>query len=104
MKHKPLDDLELYELLVAAYPERFDANSEDDLWYEVMDFASEMFANFNERNELDNISDLLGRVVMLTNPMQSAISKHPVSISGDQVNMVSAVSRKVELTDIEVAA
>jgi len=75
MKHKPLDDLELYELLVAAYPERFDANSEDDLWYEVMDFASEMFANFNERNELDNISDLLGRVVMLTNPMQSAISK-----------------------------
>lgn len=36
---KPIDDLELYELIVAAYPDRFDENSDEDIWDEVMEFA-----------------------------------------------------------------
>ena len=65
---KPVDDLELYELIVAAYPEKFDADSEDCIWDEVMEWTEEQFG------DLDVLSQLLGKLVYLTSPMQSAIS------------------------------
>ncbi|GAA4652358.1 hypothetical protein GCM10023116_46420 [Kistimonas scapharcae] len=92
---KPIDDLELYELIVAAYPEKFDANSEDDIWDEVLEWAEEEFC------DIDALSRLLGRLLYLTSPMQSAISGEyvhclgKVDIKDGQANMVAAVSRRI---------
>lgn len=97
VKPKPADDLELYELIVAAYPEKFQ-DEDDDIWDDVMEFAEEQFG------DIDNLCDLLGRLVMLSSPMVSAINKEAfhclgkVSINDGSVNMISAISRKVSIT------
>jgi len=59
--NKPLNDLELYELIIAAYPDKFTEDADDDNWEDVMDFADQL-------SGIDEISDLLGRVTMLTHP------------------------------------
>lgn len=90
---KPLSDLELYELIVAAYPDRFNENSDDDIWDEVMAFAEDQFG------DVENLMELLGRVVMLTLPMKAALSgglRHclgTVEFNESGAFMVSAVSR-----------
>ena len=92
---KPIDDLELYELIVAAYPDRFDENSENCIWDEVMDFAEEQFG------DLDNLCELLGRVVLLTSPLGSVITGElahclgKVEIRDGQAHMTAAVQRRV---------
>ena len=92
---KPIDELELYELIVAAYPDKFDENSDDDIWDEVMEFAEEEFG------DLDNLCELLGRVVLLTSPLGSAISGElshclgKVTIQNGQAHMIAAVQRRV---------
>lgn len=95
-KPKPADDLELYELIVAAYPDKFQ-EGDDDIWDEVMEFAEEKFG------DLENLCDLLGRLVLLASPMVSAISNEvvhclgQVAIKDGQAQMISAISRKVAL-------
>jgi hypothetical protein len=64
MSHKPLDELEMYELLHAAYPELF-ADDDDNAFDAAQEFADKLIG-------WDAIADLLGRVAMLTTPMQSA--------------------------------
>lgn len=92
---KPLSDLELFEIIVAAYPEKFDENADDDCWDEVMDFAESM-------SGADEISDLLGRVAMLSMPMESAIKGElghalgKVTITNNQVHMRAAVKRPLQ--------
>lgn len=92
----PLDDLELYELMIVAYPEGFTEESGDDKWDAVMDFVEEEFGN------TEAVCDLLGRVVMLTQPMQSGLTgtlNHclgKVEIKENHVQMIAAVSRPVE--------
>jgi len=92
-KAKPVDDLELYEIIVAAYPEEFNAESEDDIWDQVMEFAEEKF-------DIEAISDFLGRLVYMTMPMASPFTgKHyhclgKVSITDGNANMESAISRE----------
>lgn len=102
-KAKPLDDLELYEVLVAAYPERF-AGREDkgeDIWNEVMEFGDEICAEMDQ----EALCDLLGRLVMLTMPMQAALSGKPrhalgtITIHDGQARMAAAVSRDVDLEE-----
>ena len=93
---KPVDDLELFELIVAAYPERFDENADGCIWDEVMDFAEEKFGGIEE------VSELLGRVTLLTNPMSSVITSEvshclgKVEISKGSVNMTACVRRAVK--------
>lgn len=100
-KFKPASDLELYELLVAAYPDKFNEDGPDDIWDDVMEFAEELVSC----GDVDALSELMGRVVMLASPMQGMIageSRHSLgamTIQGNQVLMTSAISRPVAVPD-----
>lgn len=90
----PLDDLEMFELLQAAYPERFPGD-DDDTWDAVQGFADEI-------SGWDDVADLLGRVVMLTMPMESGLTKRlshclgSLVVDGGNVHMVSVVRRDAD--------
>tara|TARA_R110000850_G_scaffold275207_1_gene414130 strand:- start:12518 stop:12904 length:387 start_codon:yes stop_codon:yes gene_type:complete len=92
---KSLTDLEIYETFVAAYPEKFGGKEEsDELFEEVLEFA-------NSLEGFEDISVLLGRIVMLTHPMKSGLTGRlwhcfgAVEIKGDQVSMTACVTREV---------
>lgn len=95
-KFSSLTDLELYELIKCAYPDRFPDLAEGDDWDSVMEFAEEF-------QGLEALCELLGRVVMLTMPMKTAISGQlsyclgEVNISDNQASMISAVKRNVKI-------
>ncbi len=92
MKYKPLDDLEMFELLQAAYPEKF-PDDEDETWDAAQNFADDI-------SSFEDIADLLGRVVMLTMPMESPLTgtvSHclgKVTINDGKVNMLAVVRRE----------
>lgn len=94
-----LDDLELYEILVAAFPEKFAGRDEagDDLWDEVQEFAEELCGDM----EVPDLCKLLARLVMLSSPMQTAIRGElvhalgTVEIRGDKVLMSGGAKRPV---------
>lgn len=92
---KPLDDLEMFELLRAAYPKKF-PNDEDETWEAAMEFAEEL-TGFEE------LADLLGRVVMLTMPMQSGLTERwshcfgKITIADGKAIMSAVVRRDMEL-------
>ncbi|MBP5968692.1 hypothetical protein [Pseudomonas iridis] len=94
---KQLDDLEQFELIVAAYPEKFEAREEagEDLWNEVMEFFEET------TNDPEMILDLLSRIVYLSMPIGSPLSGKAFHVLGKtsiladgSVGMMSAVSRE----------
>lgn len=91
---QPLDELEMFELLQAAYPEKFPGD-DDKTWDAAQNFADEI-------SGWEAIADLLGRVVMLTMPMESGITKRlshclgPLSVKGGTVHMVAAVRRDAD--------
>lgn len=102
MKAKPLDDLEMFDLLQAAYPEKF-CGDDDDTWEAAQQFADEI-------SGWDAVADLLGRVAMLTMPMESGMTKRfshclgKVTIKDGAAQMMAAVRRdvpNVELTGAE---
>lgn len=99
MKTKGLNDLELYQLLCAAYPERFTVD-EDETWDEAMEFAEEI-------SGVDDIADLLGRVLMLTMPVFGPITGTPmhclgtVKIIAGVAQMTAAVTRNFEFEGTE---
>lgn len=94
-----LNDLELYEILVAAFPEKFAGRDEagDDLWDEVQEFAEELCGDM----EVPDLCKLLARLVMLSSPMQTAIRGElvhalgTVEIRGDKVLMSGGAKRPV---------
>jgi len=97
-KHiQPASDLELFELIVAAYPNKFDENGPDDIWDEVMEFIDDNFGGF------DNAAELIGRIVYLTNPSSSVITGGlfhcigPVTMSDGQCSMMAAITRKASV-------
>ena len=93
MKTKALDDLEMFELLQAAYPDKFPGD-EDETFEAALNFASEL-SGFEE------LAELLGRVVMLTMPMKSGLTERishclgKVSIENGSAHMLAAVRRDV---------
>ena len=93
MKIIPLSELEMFELLQVAYPGRFE-DKDDDSWDNAMDFVDQI-------QGFDEIADLLGRVVMMSSPMRSALTdkqRHclgAVKVSGDSVDMIAVVKRDV---------
>lgn len=97
MKSKALDDLEMFELMQAAYPEKFPGD-DDETWEAAQNFADEIHG-------WEEIADLLGRVVMLTMPMESGLTKRlshclgKVTIGEGRAHMVAAVRRDVELQE-----
>lgn len=98
---KLLDELEQYELMVAAYPDKFGGREEsgDDLWDEVMEHFEEV------TNDPDAVLDLLSRMIYLAMPMGSPLSgrrRHalgvPKFLAGGAIGMMAAVSRDMVLT------
>lgn len=93
MKTKPLDDLEMFDLLQAAYPEKFPGD-DDKTWEAVQEFADEI-------SGWEAVADLLGRVAMLTMPMESGMTKRlshclgKIEIANDKAHMIAAVRRDV---------
>lgn len=96
---KLLDDLEQYELMVAAYPEKFGDREEDnDLWDEVIEFFEEVTC------DQEMVLDLLSRLIYLTMPMGSPLSGRvchvlgvPAILKDGSIGMMSAVSREVAI-------
>lgn len=94
MKARPLDDLEMFELLQAAYPGKFPDEGGEESWEAAQDFADGI-------SGWEEIADLLGRVVMLTMPMESGLTKQlshclgAVTIRDGQAQMIAAVRRDV---------
>jgi hypothetical protein len=92
---KLLDDLEQYELMVAAYPEKYAEREEDnDLWDEVADHFEEV------TNDPEAVNELLSRLIYLTMPMGSPLTGRashvlgtPKLLADGSVGMMSAVSR-----------
>ena len=91
MKSKPLDDLEMFELMQAAYPEKFQGD-DDETFDAAIQFAEDL-------SGFDELADLLGRVVMLTMPMESGITKRlshclgRIEVVNNSVHMCAAVRR-----------
>lgn len=98
-----ISDLELYELVVAAYPEKFADRDEagEDLWDEVMEFVEDDLVGELLCSE-EGLRELLGRVLLLTHPVQGGISGKlchalgPVEIKGDQVHMRAVAKAELE--------
>lgn len=94
MKTKPLDDLEMFDILQAAYPDSF-PDDDDETWQAAQDFADNI-------QGFDAVADLLGRVVMLTMPMESGMTQRlshclgKIKIYNGKAQMIAAVRRDAE--------
>jgi len=94
MKPKPLDDLEMFDLLQLAYPDKF-PDEEDSTFESAMMFADDL-------SGFDELADLLGRVAMMTMPMGSGLTNRlshclgKVTINDKSASMVAVVRRDVE--------
>lgn len=107
-KAKRISDLELYELVVAMYPEKFGAREEagDDLWDEVMEFVEDELVGELLCDE-QGLRELLGRVLLLTHPIRSGLSGKlyhalgTVSIKGDQVQMMAHAKSEVAVEEFK---
>lgn len=99
MKTIPLCDLEMFDLLQAAYPEKF-PDEEDATWDAAQQFADEI-------SGWDAVADLLGRVVMLSMPMKSGLTEHlyhclgKVSVHGGTAQMNAAVRRDFQAPKVQ---
>ena len=93
-QYQPLDDLEMFELMQAAYPEKFQGD-DDETFESANEFADEL-------QGWEDIADLLGRVAMLTMPMESGMTKRmshclgKVSVSNGNAMMVAVVRRDAD--------
>ena len=67
---KPLDDLEMHEVLRLIYPDHI--QSDEDEYFEMSQDACEVWVPVGGVEV--SLADLLGRIVMLTMPMQSGLS------------------------------
>ena len=91
---EPLTELEMFDLLRLAYPEKF-ADDEDETWEKAMAFADQL-------EGFDELADLLGRVVMLTSPISSPLTWEvfhalgAVSVKDGKSTLVAAVKRPVK--------
>lgn len=95
----PLDDLEMHEVLSLIYPEHI--RSDEDQYFELSQDACEQVIDLGDGFEV-TLADLLGRVAMLTMPMQNSLDGRlshclgKVTVKDGQVDMLAAVRRDVE--------
>lgn len=86
----------MYDLMRAAYPELFPGD-DDETWDRIEEYVE----NFEA---YDGLAELLGRVVMLTNPMSSGLTGRlsyclgTTTIENGSVQMEAAVRRDVNIT------
>ena len=97
-KPKPLDDLEMHELLSLIYPDHI--RGDEDEYFELSQGACETPIDLGDGFEV-TLADLLGRVAMLTMPMKSGLTERfshclgKVTIEGGTAQMMAAVRRDV---------
>lgn len=88
---KKATDLEVYEVITSAYPEKFPETGECN-WDEVMEFVEDELGGY------DIFADLLGRLVTLTDPGRDPNGElwHRFStpISVDSSTRISLMSRQ----------
>jgi hypothetical protein len=96
---KPLDDLEMHELLRLLYPDHI--RSDDDAYFELSQAVCESATvDLGDGFEV-TLADLLGRVVMLTMPLASGLTDRlyhcigKVTIRDGKAEMIAAVRRDV---------
>lgn len=96
--NSPINDLDLYEMLVAAYPEKFGGRDETDALYdEVLEWADDQARD----DGMEFLCRLMGRVVCMTMPVSSPLTgQHyhcigPVEIADGKANMRAAIRRLV---------
>ena len=98
MKNQPLDDLEMHDLLRLLYPEHI--RSDEDIYFELSQYACEQVIDLGDGVKV-TLADLLGRVVMLTMPMQSGLTGElshclgEVTIAEGSAQMRAALRRDV---------
>lgn len=68
-----VDDLEMYDLIKAAYPDKFPDREGEDDWDEIMDFIANGLRHPND-DQYEALTDFVSRLVMLTNPVYSPLS------------------------------
>lgn len=94
MNARPLDDMEMHELLRLVYPEHI--RSDDDEYFDLSaEIAENCIVDLGDGFEV-TLADLLGRVVMLAIPLRSeltgklfhALGKVTVSDSSVQIDAV----------------
>lgn len=97
VKYRPLDDLEMHELLRLIYPEHIKSDEAEDFKLSL-DICENTTVELGDGFE-PTLADLLGRVALLTMPMQSGLTQRlshclgKVEISNGEVRMVAAVRR-----------
>lgn len=95
---RPLNDLEMHELLRLLYPEHI--RGDDDAYFELSQQACEAMVDLGDGFEV-TLADLLARVAMLTMPVEGGLTKRlyhclgSVTISDGAAKMVAAVWRDV---------
>ena len=106
MKARPLDDLEMHELLRLIYPKHI--QNDDD---EFFDLSAEVCASatiYLGDGFKVTLADLLGRVVMLTMPMRTGMTGRlshclgAVTIRNGEAHMIAAVRRDASTDGEEV--
>ena len=91
MRSQPIDELEMFEILSAAYPEKFTDDS-DATWDAVQQFAEEI-------EGFDAVADLIGRLVMLSMPMKCGLTERwshclgSITFEGSAAHMTAGVRR-----------
>lgn len=94
---EPLDDLEMHEILRLIYPQHI--QSDEDEYFEASRDVCRVWVPLGDGVEVE-LADLLGRVVMLTMPMQSSLSGKfahclgELTKHGDDWQMRAAVRRE----------
>jgi len=102
IKTKPLNDVEMHELLRLLYPDHI--RNDDNEYFEISQEVCAHSTVYLGRGVDVNLSDLLGRLVMLTMPMESALTKRfhhclgSVTIKHGTVRMTAAVHRESCIT------
>ena len=94
---RPLDSLEMHELLRLIYPEHI--LSDEDMYFDLSaDVAENCIVDLGDGFKV-TLADLLGRVVMLTTPLESGLTGKlvhelgKVTVSDSSVQMYAVVKR-----------
>lgn len=101
---KYITDLELFDVIVAAYPEKFEARGAagEDLWDEVNEFIEEELC-CDLLGDESGLRKFLGRILLLTHPVGSPITGRmfhalgKVEIHSDAIRMLAGAKSEIKI-------
>jgi hypothetical protein len=102
-KSRPLNDLEMHEILRLLYPEHI--KSDEDEFFELSQEIGETYISLGNGVDV-TLAQLLGKVVMLTMPLESELTANRYHCLGEIkysnsgfVHMTAAVTRDITFTE-----